>query len=71
MKMLRRSVSERGSGLLYRRSTAGPWPTISLDRLDRKLALGLKTSLPEPESSSWNISDIVIIDLKVEKKDLL
>lgn len=71
MKMLRRSVSERGAGLLYRRSTAGPWPTISLDRLDRKLALGLKTSLPEPESSSWNISDIVIIDLKVAKKDLL
>lgn len=64
--MLRRSVSERGAGLLYRRSTAGP-----LDRLDRKLALGLKTSLPEPESSSWNISDIVIIDLKVAKKDLL
>ena len=42
-----------------------------LDRLDRKLALGLKTSLPEPESSSWNISDIVIIDLKVAKKDVL
>lgn len=39
--MLRRSVSERGADLLYRRRTAGPWPTISLDRLDRKLALGI------------------------------
>ena len=44
------------------------YKTFSLDRLDRKLALGLKTSLPEPESSSWNISDIVIIDLKSGKE---
>lgn len=33
--------AERGADLLYRRRTAGPWPTISLDRLDRKLALGI------------------------------
>lgn len=44
---------------------------MNLKPEDRKKALGLKTSLPEPESSSWNISDIVIIDLKVAKKDLL